>query len=249
VHVDPEDSSRVQVIFELTSGTPVKTDSVATITSLSALGDNYLEITPGGRDAPLLGDGDTVPSRPYTGLNDVVAHMDALTPDARQLLVDLNQTVLEMKDLLNGENRGNVAASLDELRSLLEDSRPKVSEVLSDLRTASSELPPLLKELRETTRHADESLAELGTLVKDGRPDVEQAVRNLRETSEAASRLVDQLNHMFIANAGGIDEAIDNLRIVTENLKQFTDLIKTRPASLIRTVTPEDRKPGEPPKK
>jgi len=34
------------------------------------------------------------------------------------------------------------------------------------------------------------------------------------------------------------------MRHTTENLKEFTDLIKSRPAALLRSSGPRDRKPG-----
>src|SRR5574337_1109669 len=49
VRVDPSDPTRIEIAFSVHPGTPVKTDSVAKIASLSALGDNYLELGPGTR--------------------------------------------------------------------------------------------------------------------------------------------------------------------------------------------------------
>jgi len=42
-----------------------------------------------------------------------------------------------------------------------------------------------------------------------------------------------------------IDELLDNLRQVTENLREFTATIKSRPYSLIRATNPREHKPGE----
>jgi hypothetical protein len=36
-----------------------------------------------------------------------------------------------------------------------------------------------------------------------------------------------------------------NLRVTTENVKQLTESLKTRPSVLIRGDTVKDRKPGE----
>ena len=41
-----------------------------------------------------------------------------------------------------------------------------------------------------------------------------------------------------------IDELLDNMRHVTENLKEFTATIKARPYTLIRTSNPPDHNPG-----
>src|SRR5438094_3099181 len=63
VRVDPHDSTRIEIDFSVRRRVPVKTDSVAKITSLGALGDNYLEITTGTAHAPLLPPGAEVKSQ------------------------------------------------------------------------------------------------------------------------------------------------------------------------------------------
>src|SRR5208282_650339 len=49
--LDPQDSTRVRIILQVNEGTPVRTNSKARISSLGFLGENYLEISPGTRDA------------------------------------------------------------------------------------------------------------------------------------------------------------------------------------------------------
>jgi phospholipid/cholesterol/gamma-HCH transport system substrate-binding protein len=48
-------------------------------------------------------------------------------------------------------------------------------------------------------------------------------------------------------NSENIDELLDNLRQISENLRDFSATIKTRPSSLIRSSTPKEHKPGEQP--
>ena len=53
LRVDPEDSTRIEIDFRVGSDIPVRTNSVAKVTALGALGENYLEVTTGTKDAPL----------------------------------------------------------------------------------------------------------------------------------------------------------------------------------------------------
>jgi len=59
--------------------------------------------------------------------------------------------------------------------------------------------------------------------------------------TDASARLDQTLD----ANSANIDEVLDNMRHVTENLKEFTATIKTRPYTLIRATNPRQHKPGE----
>src|SRR5271155_6104214 len=47
VRVDPKDSTRIEIDFRVRPGIPVKTDSIAKITTLGALSDNYVEVGAG----------------------------------------------------------------------------------------------------------------------------------------------------------------------------------------------------------
>ena len=51
VRVDPGDSTHIEVDFNVARDIPLKADSVARIASLGALGDNYVELTTGTRQA------------------------------------------------------------------------------------------------------------------------------------------------------------------------------------------------------
>ncbi len=42
IHPSPEDPTKIEVLLEINQGVPVNADSVATLTSLSPLGDKYL---------------------------------------------------------------------------------------------------------------------------------------------------------------------------------------------------------------
>jgi phospholipid/cholesterol/gamma-HCH transport system substrate-binding protein len=53
VRVDPQDPTRIEIDFSVGREVPVKTDSVAKITSLGALDENYVELGTGTKGAPL----------------------------------------------------------------------------------------------------------------------------------------------------------------------------------------------------
>jgi phospholipid/cholesterol/gamma-HCH transport system substrate-binding protein len=46
-------------------------------------------------------------------------------------------------------------------------------------------------------------------------------------------------------NSENIDELMENMNHVSENLKEFTDTIKARPYTLIRSSSPREHRPGD----
>lgn len=250
LRIDPQNSARIEVTFRVQSDLPVKTDSHVKIMSLSALGDNHLEVLAGKNSTPAP-DGALLPSDPYRDFNTVTEQLDNIGPEAQQLLETLNERATEMKetlarvnDLLNAKNRANLAATLAETRGMISEDRPVLNSTLHHVNDVSQKLGPLIDNFKKTSDEATLALNHIDGMVGENRPDVHQAVLQLRQTLAEAKGLVGRLDQTLDVNSENIDELLENLRHVSENLKEFTNTIKTRPYTLIRASSPPDHIPG-----
>jgi phospholipid/cholesterol/gamma-HCH transport system substrate-binding protein len=237
--------------FSVKNDTPVKTDSHVSILSFSPLGDNHLEVRAGSRNAPNAPDGALLPSDPYFGFNDLTAEINQLTPQAQQLLTNLNDRVTQLKitvdrvnDLLNDRNRQNISATLADVRGMIQENRPQIKATVANVNAATQKLSPLLDQMQKTIDQADGTLKKVDGLVSDNKDDIRASIIKLRESLENVSDLTAHLQTILDNNDYNIDELLNNLREVSENLKEFTDTIKTRPSTLIRSGGPRDRTVG-----
>jgi len=244
----------MEIDFAIDPSIPVKTDSIAEITSTSPLGDNFLGIEPGSRNAPRAPRGATLKSIDYTSLDDIKAMIAQMGPRANTLLDNLNDRVTALKvtvdrvnDLINDRNRANISASLSNLRGMLEENRPAIHSTINNINDASAKIGPLMEDFRKTTAKANDALTHIDEVIGENRPDIRDAVVNLRKSLASAASLTDQLDRTMTANAENLDEIIDNLRNVTANLNEFTETIKTRPYTLIRASGVKPRQPGQAP--
>jgi phospholipid/cholesterol/gamma-HCH transport system substrate-binding protein len=254
VVIDPNDPSVLDMQFSVKSDLPIKTDSHVAILSFSPLGDNHLEIKAGSAAAARALSGALLPSDPYVGFNDLTAQINQLAPQAQELLKNLNDRVTQIKitvdrvnDLLNDRNRENVSASLAELHGMLAENRPEIRSTLKNVNAASAKIGPLLDQLHTTIDQTQGTLKKVDGLLDDNREDVRASVIKLRQSLENISALTTQVQQLLDNNDDNIDQILNNLRIITENLKTFTYTIKTRPSSLIVPNNAPDRKPGEKP--
>ncbi len=252
LQLDPKNSSRIEITFSVKSGLPVKTDSRVKIMSLSPLGDNHLEIVPGSEKAALAAAGTILPSDPYVDFNALTAKLNDIAPQAQQLLQSLNdraseiqETLIRVNDLLNDTNRANLAGTLAETRGMIAENRGPVKATVQNLNSATQKLEPLLQDLRKTSAQANEALNHVDSLIGENRADVRQAVIDLRRSLATVTDLTGRLDQTLDVNSENIDELLENLRHVSQNLKEFTNTIKTRPYTLIRSATPREHKPGE----
>ena len=252
VRIDPQNPGRIEISFKVQSDLPIKTDSHVKIMSMSPLGDNHLEIIPGTPKAAIAPDGSQLTAEDYIDFNAITAQINELGPHARELIATLNARATELKvtvervnDLLSAQNRANLSATLANARGVLEENRPALHATLQHINSVSEKLEPLLQDLQKTSAEANKALDHIDSLIGENRADIRQAVVQLRRTLNNMTELTSHLNQTLDVNSENIDELLDNFRHVSENLREFTNTIKARPYTLIRSSNPPEHKPGE----
>jgi phospholipid/cholesterol/gamma-HCH transport system substrate-binding protein len=88
-------------------------------------------------------------------------------------------------------------------------------------------------------------LDHIDSVIGENRADLRQAVIELRRSLAIVTDVTTRLDQTLDVNSENIDELLGNLRQVSQNLREFTSTIKTRPYTLIRASNPRDHKPGE----
>jgi phospholipid/cholesterol/gamma-HCH transport system substrate-binding protein len=253
LRIDPQNPANIEITLNVQSDVPVKTDSHVRIMSMSPLGDNHMEIVPGTPQAALAKEGSVLTSDKYTDLNAITERINELAPEAQNLLHTLNERVTEMKvtiarvnDLLNDRNRGNLSGILAETHAMIAENRPQVRSTLGHLNTSSEKLGPLLDDFRKTSAQANKALDHVDAMIGENRPDVHQAILQLRKSLNNVTSLTGRIDQTLDVNSENIDELLENFRHVSENLKEFTNTIKTKPYTLLRANNPREHKTGEP---
>ena len=254
VKIDAKDPTLMDMEFSVKENLPIKTDSHVAILSFSPLGDNHLEVKAGSPTAPLAADGAILPADQYVGFNELTEQINKIAPQAQELISNLNQrvkdldvTIKRVNDLLNDQNRANISASIADLRGMLNEDRPVIKSTLNNVNSATTKIGPLLDDLKKTSAQADETLKKIDGMLGENREDIRASVKRLRESLNNVNSLTRRLDQTLDINAETIDQLLMNLRDVSENLREFTDIIKTRPSELIRSTSPKEHKPGEQP--
>jgi phospholipid/cholesterol/gamma-HCH transport system substrate-binding protein len=270
VHVDPANSTRIEIDLLVNRDAPLKTDSVAKISTLGPLTDNYIEVTTGSERAGPAPPGSVLLSAEAFGLPQLGDAAQALLPDIQKAVQKLNQnldglgvTLARANDLLNDRNRANIAsslnnvehlvgevrpkatASLDNLNGMLAEARPKLSVTLNNAQEVTAKLGPLLDDLKTTNATANGTLAHVDSTLMENRADVRATVAALRDTVAKSAALLNQVDQTLGSNSANIDDLLNNLRMSTENLRMLTETLSRSPASLIRGIKVPDRKPGD----
>jgi phospholipid/cholesterol/gamma-HCH transport system substrate-binding protein len=254
VEPNPQNVSQMKVEFRVEPKVPVKTDSTVKISSLSALGDNFLAIIPGSPAASLAPDGATLKTADYTSFDDITAAIGDLTPQAKALITNLNARVTSLQttidrvnDLLNDTNRKNIAGVMSQANQMLAEDRKPLNTTLNNMKDLTAKLSPMLDDFKKTMAKADDAISDADKMIKDNSQPLHDTLMKAHEALTSMASVTDQLDRTLNVNSGNLDEIIENFRKVSENMKEFTETIKTRPYTLIRSSEPKPRQPGEAP--
>jgi phospholipid/cholesterol/gamma-HCH transport system substrate-binding protein len=252
--IDPEDSTRVRITLLVNEGTPIRTNSAARISTLGFLGENYVEISPGTRDAERLKPGSQIPSQEIVQLADVFNNVNNVTLNANKLINDLdekvlviannaNQLISNVNQVVGPENRAHLTASLANVDGMLAETRPRLKTTLANIDTATAKIGPTVDSAHVSIDNANKLITHADEMIQEDRQALHDALLRLNTTLEQAHQLMGNLDDTLNANRPNIDDMLENFRASSQNVKQFTDTIKQRPFSLIRVKVPKEHVP------
>jgi phospholipid/cholesterol/gamma-HCH transport system substrate-binding protein len=252
VRVDPSDKTRVEVLLEVRADTPIRADSLATISALTLLTENYIEIVP-GKGAPLA-DGGTIPSQELQDMNALIRKMSALADTAEPLIVDLRKNLnqisekadtllAQLNDVTGEANRKHLAGILAETDGMIKKNSPRIDEISANLSDASKKIAPLLEDLKVSNTKLQAVLDNGNELMKENREPLKAALLDLQNSLKRAEALISQIQGTLTYNSDNIDATLENFRQTSENVRELTDTVRQRPYSLIRVKPLPDRAP------
>jgi len=252
--LDQEDPTRIRIVLQVEADTPIRTNSSARISSLGFLGENYLEISAGTRDASLLPAGSEIPTAEIVQVADVFNNVNNITVNATKLVNDLDDRILALSDNVNlliknlndvvsPENKEHFSSVLANADEMLKETRPHLDKTLANLETASGKISPTIDNLNVTVGKANKLTDHLDAVVVENREQIRNTLLRLQTTLAQAQQVLNSLDETMGANRDNLDETLENIRVTSQNLKQFSDTLKQRPYSLIRIKEEKDRVP------
>jgi phospholipid/cholesterol/gamma-HCH transport system substrate-binding protein len=227
---DREGVGRIVATIEVDRGTPIRSDSVASLEVQGLTGGAYIQINGGSEQAPLLtpegGGVPTIPSRP-SRLAEVV--------DAAPLLLAKAAVVLDrLSSLATDENRAALTATLANGERM---SRT-LADASADAARAIKSADALVRTLNDRTApQVTETLAALQTSLKTLTEATVETERSLRQTSGQLGGVIgDNRQAIRDFTATGLYDAtqlIGQLRDLTDRLSRFVARLDSDPSSVL----------------
>ena len=110
---------KIRIDFEVQPGTQIKTDAVASLRLTNLLGGQFLGLSFGSPEAPVLQPGGTVKGKDVANIDIIVDNVSELTKDAKSFIGDLNKNqrvVFGQISSILGQNRENIRSHYQKSR-------------------------------------------------------------------------------------------------------------------------------------
>jgi len=233
VRLDPQDPTRVRVTVQISGGTIIKTDSVASFEIQGITGGAFINITGGSVEAPPLvreaGQRYAVIASVQSGLQRVVAG----APEALARIIELTN---KMSEILNERNEQAIAETLENMRRV----SGSLANHSADIDNALTDGAAALREIRKTLETANAILASLNQLTSPT-GDMSAAFHSVSETSARIAEVAKRLDTILAENEPPIrnltHSGFDQIQTLLSQAQQLVQQLNRVAGALERDPT------------
>jgi len=248
--------ANVEIIFEVRDNTKIKTDTVASLRLTNLLGGQFLSLSFGSPNAPLLEEGKTVTGKDSANIDVIVDNVSDVVKNAKVLINDLNKNqnrvMGQLSDLL-GENQDGIRDTVANLKSItakFDRGDGSLAMLLND-KALYTTLNDAGNNLNSISVKINSGEGTLGKLVNDPTlyNDVKLAMNDLREGSvsmNAGFKEIKEVTGKINRGEGTIGKMVNDdalyadLKSTTKNLSEITRKINEGEGSIGKLLN-EDR--------
>jgi phospholipid/cholesterol/gamma-HCH transport system substrate-binding protein len=186
MHIDPRDSSRVQVLVDIDSSAPVSTKTIAELSLQGVTGLLYMDLIQDNGTRRL---NSAVPSEKFPVIRSAKSSFDVLLaslPDLVAIASDVADRASRMLSDKNIASVSNALANIDKASATLPQTVNDVRSLVADLRAASGEI-------RSVAQNANDVVGKAG-------PELVTAMQRVRVVADNLSNASSQLDQLVADN-------------------------------------------------
>ncbi len=211
-------AEEVVILLEVEEGTPVRKDTTATLQLEGITGVKSVLLTIGNTDAtPLTEEG----AYGYPVIKAKTSALDELLKGAPELVSNANVLLARGNDLLNDQNRANIAQTLlniEVLTKALAAKENQIATLIDDTAMTASNLKAVSLSVKELTEdlqsgskgiiskadHAigslDSAAISMNKLVSESAPEIKILVKDFQQTARSFAKTSDQVEALIREN-------------------------------------------------
>jgi phospholipid/cholesterol/gamma-HCH transport system substrate-binding protein len=245
--LDPKAPQRVQLVFAIERGTPIKVDTLAVLKTQGLTGIAYVELSGGAPQAALLQAAPDAADGQYPVIRTKPSLGARLENVLTAVLAKLDSTSNNVNALLSNENRAAFSSALTDIAAVAHTIAARKDTldagIVSAARTfdnsaqATAKLEPVLKRIGS----AADAVEKMGK-------DVALAGTNAGKTVDAVGTNMNQLaNGLSTETLPELQRLLGELNVLAASLRRLSENTERGPASLLFGHNPVPDGPGEAP--
>ncbi len=237
IRLDPDNVTRVRVTIEVQNGTPIMSDSIASLEVQGITGGAYVQISGGAMGGKRLTATDadgvlTIPSRPSS--------LTAVVDSAPQLVNRSLEVITKLGEMLNGENQkaiGDILANARTISAELARASAGLDETMAQARRTLNGFEAVGPQLDRTLAQTHDTLATVDGTAKQLGGEARELLRSLKRTSDTLNGLVaENREPVRDFTATGLYELtllITQLRDLSGQLSRVVTRIENDPSNFL----------------
>jgi phospholipid/cholesterol/gamma-HCH transport system substrate-binding protein len=238
IRLDPANPDRINLLFAIESGTPIKADTVAVLKTQGLTGIAYVELSGGARNAPLLratqgGDYPVIQTKPSLGAR--------LENVLTSVLAKLDGTSNNLNAILSDKNQANLANALAD-----------IAAVTHTLATRQQELDAIMANADRTLVNTSQASAQIGPVIDrlgHAADSIEKMGNEVALTSTSAGKTVDSvgadLQRFSSETLPELERLLNELSVLSTSLRSLVEQTERDPRGLLFGRKPVPPGPGE----
>jgi phospholipid/cholesterol/gamma-HCH transport system substrate-binding protein len=253
VRPDPQDPTRIEILFDVKQGTPLNAKSVAKLGSVTVITSPVISISMGSNDAPRLPPNSVIPSLETISLDDderkivgvadsAQTLLEAVHTDVNEVTGDARQLIANLNEISGKPNQQHISAVLTNADAMITRISPKIDQISDQLVKLTDDANGLMAKVSPAVDNVNATVSNANQTITAVRDPLQTDLAEAQKTLDQARSLMADLQAAMRAKDQGITDTLENVRVATDNLNDLTESVKERPWSLIRIKQPKDRK-------
>ena len=245
--LDPNNPERVQLTLEIASDTPMKADTLATLSVQGLTGLAFVELTGGSKESPPLS---TQPGQPYPIIHSRPSLLVRMDDSVSLLLANLNSIALDLRALVDEDNRqafGQFLTNTAKLSETFASREAQLARLLSSTERTMGNAERITADLPALTAQLTTQLPRLTSQLTESVEALQDMARDISQTSRTVHALLTEQNvgHMAQQTLAEVGLLVGELRQLTASMQRFSQQMEQEPNVWLFGRRTLPRGPGE----
>lgn len=252
IQLDPNNPERVQLVFAIERGTPIKVDTVAVLKTQGLTGIAYVELDGGAKNAPPLV---ATEQQQYPVIKTKPSLSTRLENILTTVLAKLDNTSNNIDSLLSHENREAFNSALTDIATVSKTIAARKTEIdagivnaaraADNTARATQKLDPMIDKMEPVLDQLSSTIAQINRSAIA----IEKAGNEAAIASHGAGKTVESvginIERYTAETLPEVQRLLVELNELSASLRRLSEQTERDPASLLRGRSPLPAGPGE----